>query len=167
MIILIFTLCFLAAFVLTRSYRFLDKYYPTALYVSLVSLLYQLLCRGHLLWHFRNWHLFTDKLSTLIQFAVLFPCSAVLFLRYLPRRKLARTLYFLGFFAVYVVMELCLKLSGEIIYQFGWSLGWSVFIDFCFFAFTWMHARNWKVALPISASIIVFLMAWFRVPLHG
>ncbi|QSO50503.1 hypothetical protein JZ785_16395 [Alicyclobacillus curvatus] len=167
MVIIIFTLCFTAVFFLTRSYRYLDTYYTTVLYVSSVSLLYQLLCRGYLLWHFRNWFFFTDKLSTLIQFAVLFPSTIVLFLRYLPQSNWMRGLYFSGFFGVYGVMEWFLKRSGEIVYQYGWNFWWSVFIDFCLFALTWIHSKSWKTAILVSTCITVFLMVRFSVPLHG
>lgn len=167
MVIIIFTLCFAAVFLLTKSYKFLGKYYSTALYISYISILYQVLCQGHMMWHFRDWLFFTDKLSTLTQFVVLFPCTIVLFMRYLPQRKWTRTLYFLGFVGVYVVMEILLNLRGEIVYQYGWTFWWSVFIDFCIFAIAWIHARSWKTALSISTCIIVSLMVWFRVPLTG
>lgn len=167
MLIIIFSLCFLAVVVLTRTYRFVDRYYPTLLYVSSASLLYQLLCRGHLLWHFRKWFFFTDKLSILTQFVVLLPCTVLLFLRYLPKGRLTKAAYFLGFFVMYVGIELCLKQSGEIVYAYGWTFWWSVFMDFCLFALSWIHSKSWRMALPISAVVVVFLMVWFRIPLNG
>ena len=167
MVILIFTSSFAVAFILTKSYRFLDKYYSTVLYVSCSAALYQAVCRGHLLWLIQDWFFFTSKLSVLTQFAVLFPCTTVLFLRYFPHRKWTRLLYYLGFVGVYILMEWFLSLRNEIAYQYGWTFGWSVFIDFALFAMAWIHSRSWKIALPISACNIAFLMAWFDVPLTG
>lgn len=167
MIILICSLCSVTILFVTGSYRYLDKYYSTALFVSTVSLLYVLLCRGYMLWNFNQWWFMTGKVSALVQFSVLFTSTTVLFLRYLPVNKSAKLLYFLGFYGAYVLMELFLKLRGEIVYQHGWSFEWSVFIDFCLFALAWTHARNWKAAWSVSACIIVFLMVWFRVPLSG
>lgn len=167
MVILIFSLCFVIVLFLTGSHKYFDKYRSTALFVSTISLLYVLLCRNYMLWNFNQWWLMTSKVSALLQFVVLFPSTVVLFLRYLPVNTLPKILYFLGFFGIYVLMEVCLKLRGEIVYQHGWSFGWSVSIDICLIALAWTHARNWKAAWTVSACIIVFLLAWFRVPLTG
>lgn len=167
MVILIFTLLFAAAVFLTRSYRFFDEYYSTALFVSSMSLLFQILCRGHLLWGFRDWGFFTDKLSNLVQFVVLFPATTVLFLSHMPHKKFHAALYYLGFVAVYVVMEAALNLRHEIIYRYNWNFFWSVFIDFVLFAAAWIHSRRWKLTWPLATGVIVFLMIWFRVPLEG
>ncbi|KPV42910.1 hypothetical protein AN477_15295 [Alicyclobacillus ferrooxydans] len=130
-----------------------------------MSVLFQLLCRGHLLWWFQAWGLFTDKLSSLTQFVLMFPFSTVLFLSHIPRKRFHAVLYYLGFVAVYVLMEVFLNLHHEIIYRYNWSFFWSVLIDFCLFAVEWVHAKSWKIAVPISACMIAFLMVWFRVPL--
>lgn len=166
-VILIFSSCFALAFFLTKSYKFLDKYYSTVHFVACTSLLYQVICRGHLLWRFRNCAFLTEKLSYLIQFSVLFPCTTVLFLRYLPRKAWAKVFYILGFVGLYVLMEWLLVVRREIIYQYGWRFGWSVFIDFWLFLMAWIHSRSWKVAVPIAVCIILFLMVWFRIPLSG
>lgn len=166
MVILIFSLCFVIVLFLTGSHKYFDKYRSTALFVSTISLLYVLLCRNYMLWNFNQWWFVTSKVSTLLQFVPLFPSTVVLFLRYLPVNRL-KILYFLGFVGIYVLMEACLKIRGEIVYLHGWTFGWSVFLNFCVFALAWIHARNWKAGWTVSTCITVFLMVWFRVPLHG
>lgn len=167
MVIIIFTLSFLTVIVITKSYKYCNQYYPTIQYVSLVSIIYPLICRGYMVWHFPNSGFFTDKVNLLFQMAILFPSTTVLFLRYLPHKVWTRTLYFLGFFGIYAVMELLMVLRKEIIYQHGWNFGWSMFIDFCLFSLMWIHARSWKTAISISLCILTFLVVLFRVPIYG
>lgn len=166
MVIIIFTLCTVAIFIRTKSYSFFDVYYPTVLYVSSIALLYQLLCRGHFMWHFRGWYDFTSKSSELTQVLILFPATIVLYLRYLPQRNWIKVLYLLGFLISYTVLELSLKMAGEIVYRYGWNFYWSVFLDFCLFSMAWLHTKNRHAAWLLSASVTVFLMIWFHVPLQ-
>lgn len=167
MVIIIFTLSFFTVFLITKSYKNCSDHYPTILFVSLVSVIYPLICRGYMVWHFPNSGFFTDKVNLLFQGAILFPSTTVLFLRYLPHKVWTRTLYFLGFFGIYAIMEWLMVLRKEILYEHGWNFGWSMFIDFCLFTLLWIHSRSWKVAMSISLCILIFLVVWFRVPIGG
>ncbi|MFC0212673.1 CBO0543 family protein [Paenibacillus chartarius] len=167
MVIIIFTLSFLMVFVITKSYKYVDQYYQTVLYVSLVSIIYPLICRGHMVWHFPDIGYFTDKANFLFQAIVLFPSTTVFFLRFLPRKVWSRVVYFLGFVGLYSAMEAFMVMRGEIIYKHGWNFGWSMFVDLCLFGLMWIHARSWRLALFISLCILTFLVLWFRVPMGG
>jgi len=167
MIIIIFTLAIIAAFFLSKSYRSFERYYSTVQYVTLISLVYPLVCRGYMMWRFPNLGIFTDKVNLLFQAALLLPATTVIFLRYLPRAVWSKTLYFLGFVGLYTVMEWLLVARKEIIYAHGWNIGWSIFVDVCMFAVMWIHDRNWKAAVSISGLVLIFLVVWFRVPIEG
>lgn len=167
MVAILFTLCFLVVFLMTKSYQYFSKYYSTILYVSLVALGYPLVCRGYMVWSFNDWGHFTDKANELMQAVILFPSITVLFLRFLPQRIWTRALYFLGFFSIFAVMELYMIARNEIFYQHGWNYGWSLFIDFCLFALLWIHAKSWNTALILSLCILIFLVIVFRVPVTG
>ncbi|WP_276356279.1 CBO0543 family protein [Cohnella caldifontis] len=167
MVILIFSLGALAAFLITKSYKYMDPYYPTVLYVVLVSLLYPVICRGYMVWHYPSWGWFTDKVNGLVQSAVYFPCTTVLFLRYFPRRTGSRIAYLAAFVAAYAIMEGLLLYWKQIIYEHGWNFGWSVFIDVCMFSMIWLHSRSWKAAWAVSLCILILLLALFRVPYYA
>lgn len=167
MVTILFTLCFLLVFLLTKSYKYFSTYYPTVQYVTLVAISYPLICRGYMVWSYADWGLFTEKANELTQAAILFPSITVLFLRFLPKKVWTRTLYFLGYLGIFALMEVFLVLRQEIIYRHGWSFGWSMFIDVCLFSLMWIHEKNWKVALSISFCILLFLVIVFRVPVTG
>lgn len=167
MVISIYSFGFLVAFIITKSYRYFGRYYSSVHYVACLSILYTLVCRGYPLWSFRPWWIVTDKVSQLIQFAILFPCTTVLFLRYIPRHTRHRILHFLGFSGLYVLLEWLLVNRHEIIYSHGWNFSWSVVIDILLFTLTWIHMKSWKIAVLMSVCIVLFLIMWFRVPLSG
>lgn len=167
MVVLIFSFFFLAVILVTQSYKYFSRYYSTIHFVACLSLFYTLICRGHLLWQYSTWWLISPKLCNIIQFAVLFPCTTVVYLRFLPHGRWHKTLYLLGFVGLYAVMEWFMFLRGEITYHYGWNFLWSLFIDSVMFILIPVHERSWKIALVISIFIIVFLIVWFHVPMTG
>lgn len=165
MVIFVFSLFFLAVFLITRSYKSMERFYSTVLYVSLMSILYALICTNYGLWLFPVWWIFSDQASALFQAVVLFPSTTVLFLRYFPKSKWSVIPYFLFFAALYVIMEWFMLMRGEIRYEHGWNLGWSVVIDVLMFFMMWLHQYSKRVTWWLTSLITVFLVIWFRVPL--
>lgn len=165
MVIFIFTMLFLGVFLFTRSYEYLERYYSTVLYVSSMSILYALICTNYGLWLFPIWWIFSDHASALLQTAILFPSTTVLFLRYLPRNKWFKAFYFIFFVVLYVIMEWIMLRHGEIRYEHGWNLGWSTLIDVLMFFMILMHENNKKITWLFTVVIITFFVISFRVPL--
>lgn len=165
MIIIFFTLLSLVFFLFTKSYRYITQYYSTVLYVSFISVLYALICSDYGMWQFANWWIFTDHASALVQAAILFPSTTVIFLRYLPKTKKFFIPYFLLFPALYVGMEWITLGRNGIRYLHGWNFGWSVLIDILMFCMILVHHYHFILAWALSTIIIVFLLSWFHVPL--
>jgi hypothetical protein len=59
--------------VTSGSLKFWEKYYKTALYVSLCNLLYNYLCRDYLIWSFHPDMLLNHKTTDLLNTFVLLP----------------------------------------------------------------------------------------------
>lgn len=165
MTIIFFSLLFFAAFLLTKSYKYLKRYYPTVLYVSFISIAYTLICTNYGMWTFPVWWIFTDDACALFQATILFPSTTVMFLRYLPTRKWLLFLYFCGFAALYIAMEWIMVQCHEIRYSNGWNFGWSAIIDFLMFIMICLHEYRLFVAWVVTIPIMSFFIIWFHVPL--
>lgn len=164
-VIVVYSACFLFAFGVTRAYRQFRKHYASVLFVSGISVLYTLICRGYLLWYFPKWFVFGDKAFNLIHALFLFPATTVLFLHYFRGSKRRRFVCFVIFMAIYTIYEILLMKTGGIVYQHGWSFGWSIFIDFTMFVLIPLNCR-WPLTALISATgVTVLLLLWFRVPI--
>ncbi|QSO50491.1 hypothetical protein JZ785_16330 [Alicyclobacillus curvatus] len=165
MTIILFSLLFLTVFFVTRSHRYLERYYDTVLYISLISVVYGLICIDFAMWHFPVWWIFTDHASLLFQAVVLFPSTTVVFLRYFPRSRGLIAPYFLLFVIAYVVMEWMMLKLGQIRYAHGWSLGWSTLVVVLMFLMMWLHEKSKKLTWVFTFIVITWLVTWFDVPL--
>lgn len=165
MIIVLYSLLFLATFLLTKSYRYFGRYYSTTLYVSFISLVYVTICNTYKMWAFPTWWIFTNEASELLQAVILFPCTTVIFLRYFPRNKWFAALYFLFFVALYVVMEWLMVISGEINYEHRWNLGWSTVVVALMCFMIKLHEHNRILTWLLTVVVMAFFVIWFKVPL--
>ncbi|KPV43811.1 CBO0543 family protein [Alicyclobacillus ferrooxydans] len=167
MIIVLFSLLFLVVLLLTRSYRCVEQYYSTILYISLMSVFYTLICTNYGLWTFRVWWIFTNQAVALLEAVILFPSTTALFLRYLPRHSRFTMLYFILFVALYIVMEYIMIQLGEIRYTQGWNLGWSTVVDVLMFLFMLLHERSKRLTWILTVVVVAFFIRWFDVPLFA
>ncbi|WP_284226747.1 CBO0543 family protein [Alicyclobacillus hesperidum] len=163
-VILSFSAIFLVIVFATKTHPCLTQYCKSVLWVTVIALLYNLVCRGYPLWYHPRWWLMTDKFSQLVQIFVLLPCTTLLFLRNMPRRPMAKIIYGLCFLAVYGIYEALLCATHEIIYCHGWSFGWSLLLDACMFFVMWLHNENWRISVGLSGLIMSLFLAWFHVP---
>ena len=167
MIIVLFSMLFLVVMLLTRSYRFVERYYSTILYISLMSVFYTLICTNYGLWTFLVWWIFTNHAIAILEAVTLFPSTAVLFLRYLPQRLPWIAAYTSFFVVLYVVMEWFMVQLGQIRYSHGWNLGWSAIVDVLMILFVWLHERSKSLTWILTVFIVAFFIRWFDVPLFA
>lgn len=167
MVIVLFSVLFLVVLLLTRSYRYVEQYYSTILYISLTSVFYTLICTNYGLWTFPVWWIFTNQAAALLEAVILFPSTTVLFLRYLPRHSRFVMLYILFFVALYVVMEYLMIQRGQIRYAHGWNLGWSTVVNVLMFLFMLLHERSKRLTWILAVVIVAFFIRWFDVPLFA
>ncbi|WP_304458931.1 CBO0543 family protein [Alicyclobacillus sendaiensis] len=164
MVVVCFSAAFLAVVLVTRTHAYLTQYCRTVLWIAVIALMYNLVCRGYMMWYHPRWWFVTDKLSQLIQIFVLFPCTTLLFLRYMPSSVGRRLLHFALFLAVYTAFEFVLVMSHEIEYYHGWAFGWSILLDACMLFVMWLHEQNWQLSLGFCGLVTSLFLAWFHVP---
>lgn len=149
----------------TKSYRAWKRYYPTVLYFSGFSLLYPLICNGYLMWDYPSRLWLDDKIVHLINASILFPCTALVYLTHMPRKRTQKALYYVGWVLLYSLMEWMWRNNGEIAYGHGWGLTYSILFDVIMFFMFALHDKRPEIALPISYGFLAAFIFWFRVPM--
>jgi hypothetical protein len=138
------------------------KYHTTMMYFALGNLLYNFLTANHFLWRFNSEPLANHSMVEMLYTFIIFPATALLFLAKYPEGKGYKriTLHILVWVAIYGGFEYIYVLTERIEYQYGWTLGWSIFFDFTMFPMLRLFHKH-----PIIAYIISFFMAIFWVHL--
>ncbi|MCP8967344.1 CBO0543 family protein [Ectobacillus ponti] len=142
------------------------QFLPTMQYIAIGNLTYNFLCTRYLLWQLRPDFLTNHSTTELIYTFITFPGTALMFLvRYPFQGSLRRRGLYIGFWiAVYAVIELILVMRGNIIYSYGWNLGWSVAFDAVMFMMLALHHKRPLLAYVLSIPITVGLLWLFDVP---
>ncbi|WP_414813334.1 CBO0543 family protein [Paenibacillus sp. Soil766] len=158
-------LCFLFATFISRAFKEWKKYYQTMLFVSFCNLMYNLLCHDHLTWVYHPDFLLTHITTDLINTFVLLPSSTLMYLYFFPSKKIIQIMYYLGWIALFSVIEGWWHLYGRITYDFGWNFVWSIGFYFVMFYVIRIHHTNLVRALLISLISVVFLIIVFKIPI--
>ncbi|MBB3111913.1 hypothetical protein FHS18_003981 [Paenibacillus phyllosphaerae] len=162
--ILASNLILLIATVWTRSYRSWRQFYATILFVSGVNLLYNFLCLKKLPWAFKPDILLTHRGGDLANTLLLLPCTVLLYLQYYPSGKKNQAIYYLAWIAFFTALETVWYGIGNIQYDHGWNLLWSVTFYFLMFFVIRIHHTHTGKALLFSLATVIALLALFRIP---
>ncbi|MFC5447311.1 CBO0543 family protein [Paenibacillus aestuarii] len=163
--ILTTNLAFLAAQLMSRAMKSWKAYYDTVLFVTCMNLLYNLLCKNYLVWQYHPDLLLNHKTTDLLNSFVLLPAATMLYLHFFPSTKWNKFVYYLGWIALFAVIELIWVTYGRITYQYGWTFVWSIVFYFCMFYVIAIHSAHRIWALLISLLFICLLLIKFKVPL--
>ncbi|WP_350340511.1 CBO0543 family protein [Paenibacillus hexagrammi] len=110
---------FLVISILTGVLKKWRLYYPTVLYLSFCNLLYFFLCDKYPTWSYKATFLHTRKNVELLNTLIMLPCTAVLYLHFIPKET-----------------------KKKITYYFIWVIGFSC-LEFHLVVFSSDNLRSW------------------------
>ncbi|MCL7748981.1 CBO0543 family protein [Halalkalibacter alkaliphilus] len=148
------------------DWRNWKKYHATLLFFALGNLVYNFLTANYFLWRmdadFISNHTLTEMLYTFI----VFPATGLLFLGNYPKGVMKQILHTLQWILIYGIWEYVFTVTGNIKYQYGWTLGWSIFALFLMFPLLRLHYKHPLVAYVVFALVCVGFLWLFDVPVH-
>lgn len=147
-----------------KDYRSWEKYHATMLYMPCMNLLYLFLAREKYLWVVHSAIGFSQATVALIYTFIIFPATVLLFLKNFPSTPFSAVLHICKWVAIYAAIEWAGGLFGQITYQGGWNLGWSILFLFVMFPMLRLHEKRPLLAYGLSILIIIFLLHRFHVP---
>ncbi|EKD94439.1 MAG: hypothetical protein ACD_26C00049G0001 [uncultured bacterium] len=143
------------------DWRNWTKYYPTVLFMIVISLLENVITTNHHLWMMINSPSNTSTLanSLYVTFTT-FPATVLLYLSNYPQKNHHKVCYMLLWVLIYSVLEYGFGLLEFYSYANGWSLGWSIIFNCFMFPILQLHHKNSLLAWLCSGIIILFI--WFH-----
>jgi hypothetical protein len=148
------------------DWRNWEKYHPTLMYFAMGNLLYNFLTANHFLWKLEPDFLPNHSMTEMVYTFITFPATAFLFLSNYPKETHKIFLHYLKWIFIFVAVEWVFSRTGRILYQYGWSLGWSAIFDCTMFPMLWLFYRKPLIAYGISAIMCVFWVWLFDVPVN-
>lgn len=151
-----------------KDYRRWQELLPTMQYIALGNLTYNFLCANHWLWKLGPDFLSNHSLTEMIYTFITFPGTALMFLAHYPEqagweRKVGHILYWI---VLYVGFELILLIRKNILYGYGWNLGWSALFDCLMFPMLRLHQKKPLLTYVLSVPITFFWLWLFDIPVH-
>jgi len=152
---------------LSGDYKKWKFFYPTMQYIALGNLTYNFLCSSHWLWQLSpdiKW--LNHSLLEMSYTFITFPITTLMFLTRYPEGQGVRRIlrHYLFWIVLYAGVEIILLMRGNIIYKYGWGLGWSVLFDCIMFAFLRLHHKKPLLTMIISVPMTIFWILYFEIP---
>lgn len=140
-----------------------DEYYPTLLYFSLMSLLYEFFANDYYrLWTLEPDFFFNSTTVVLVHSFVIYPLTGFIFLSTFPDLRKKQIIHYLKWFFIYIGLEWIGMKLGYITYDNEWAFWWSFFFVIVMFPMIKLHHVRKNVALGISIFWIMFFLVVFR-----
>jgi len=163
--IIIAIICILAAYK-WGDWRNWQKYHTTILFFSLGNLLYVYLTAGCYLWRLTQSILPSPALTEFLYTFIVFPATILLFLGNFPQSKWDRVLHVLKWILIYSAVEYLFTVTGNVEYQNGWSLYWSILFNVVMFPILAIHHKRPLLAYLLSAPVCIFVLWFFDIPIN-
>ena len=143
------------------DWRNWQKYHTTMLYIAMGNLLYNFLYFDHRLWqyepHFLVNHVIADTLTT---FTIL-PLTCLIFLTNYPDTVNGQLFRIIKFITIYFLFEVVFDVYGEIVYNCGWNIWWSLAWLFMMFPMLALHHKRPLIAYGFSTIVLIVMMILF------
>ncbi|MDP4552924.1 CBO0543 family protein [Alkalihalobacillus macyae] len=128
-----------------------ELYYPTMLYVSLSSFVYEFISHSHFhLWELQEDHLFNLMNVHFVHNLIINPLVAFLYLSNYPRSLFKKFYYTVIWIIMFGLIEWLGKWMEVITYHNDWSIGWSLFFLTIMFPMILLHHTHKLVAIILS-----------------
>ena len=167
-----YTPLFITLFILVVTFYFSDwrnwrKYYPTILFIIVVSFTAYVLTYDYPLWLYHESLFIPNRLihEFRLDFLAL-PGIILLYLTLYPYTSgmLRKLTYILIWTVILSIFEGFYVLLKILTYHNGWNIGWSVVTWFIKFSVVIIHHRKPKWAWLICVIIIIFVINYFDIP---
>jgi hypothetical protein len=147
---------------LKGDWRNWEEYYPTMLYISLSTFLYEFISHSH----YHLWELEDDSIFNLMNVhfthnLIINPLIAFIFLSNYPSRIKKQITYTLKWILSFMLVEWLGEWFGILSYHNGWHLGWSFLFVIIMFPMVRLHHVHKLWALILSVFFVVFYLAIF------
>ncbi|UCZ53850.1 hypothetical protein LGQ02_03435 [Bacillus shivajii] len=156
----------LIALIIRGEWRNWKTYHSTLLFVAMGNLLYNFLTANYFLWRLDADFLSNHTLTEMLYTFIVFPATALMFLRDFPKDLQGKILRNLKWIALYAVWELVFVMTGHIEYQYGWSLWWSIAFLFVMFPLFRLHHTHPLLTYVLSGIVAVATLWLFEVPVQ-
>lgn len=163
---------FLIAGIKWGDWRNWTKYHSTILFLWFGDLLYNVLCKNHLMWKYKETIFGQEVLpnhltvSLLIMF-VAYPATVLIFLGNLPKKTRKMVLWILFWVALFSLVEyINMRYFNIISHHNGWTMTWSILFNLIIFSMLALHYKHPIAALILSIPIILFFVLFFQVPIY-
>lgn len=144
------------------DWRNWKNYYPTILFFIVGDLIYNFIAYNHPLWELTSSTLGVT-FSVLLMCVIVWPSSVLLYLTHFPiYGKLKKTLYVLIWVVSFILIELLCTWFGNLKYNNGWNIGWSILFDIIMFPLLKIHHEKpqlaWIISFLIGTTIIYYFI---------
>jgi hypothetical protein len=154
---------YLIAGIVWGDWRNWKKYYPTVLFFIIGDLLYNFLLYDKSMWIFHDVILPNHTMVTLLAMVISYTVTVLLYLGRFPRGWKKRSLWFLLWSGIYLLIEYVNSKLGFITYHNGWNMWWSVLFTGIIFLILPIHHKKPPLAWLLSIVIILSLLSTFGV----
>lgn len=159
----------LAAITILSSWKWGDwrnwkKYHETMMYFALGNVLYNFLCANHFLWKLKPDFFPNHSITEIVYTFITFPATALLFLTNYPTGLKNIIKHYITWILIYVGIEYFFYLTGRIVYQHEWNLGWSALFDMTLFPMLRLFYKRTLLAYGISVLMCIGWVWLFDVP---
>jgi hypothetical protein len=154
---------YLIAGIIWGDWRNWKKYYPTLLFFIIGDLLYNFLLYEKSMWIFHDVILPNHTMVTLLAMVISYTVTVLLYLGRFPRGWKKRSLWFLLWSGIYLLIEYVNSKLGFITYHNGWNMWWSVLFTGIIFLILPIHHKKPLLAWLLSIVIILSLLSTFGV----
>ncbi|WP_377888025.1 CBO0543 family protein [Alkalihalobacillus sp. R86527] len=137
-----------------------ESYYPTMLYISLASFLYEFISHSHFhLWELQEDHLFNLMNVHFVHNLIINPFVAFVYLSNYPSSVKKQVFYTIKWILIFGLIEWIGTQTSIITYHNGWHIGWSVLFVTVMFPMVRLHHIHKLLALLLSCiSTLVYLI---------
>ncbi|WP_426861129.1 CBO0543 family protein [Cytobacillus gottheilii] len=141
------------------------QYYPTILFFIIGDFLYNFLLYEKSMWLFHDIVLPNHTLITIFTMVLSYTATVLIYVGRRPEGRGKRSLWFLLWVGIYLLVEYVNSIFGFITYHNGWNFWWSAMFTLMIFFILPVHHKRPLLAWLISILFIVTLLSIFDVKL--
>jgi hypothetical protein len=154
---------YLIAGLIWGDWRNWKKYYPTILFFIIGDLLYNFLLYNQSTWLFHDLLIPNHTMITILSLVVSYSATVLIYLGRYPKGWRKRSLWFLLWSGIYLIIEYINHKLGFITYHNGWDFWWSALFTCIIFFILPLHYKRPLLAWFISIIVIISLLNIFDV----
>jgi hypothetical protein len=148
--------------IIKGDWRNWETFYPTMLYISLGTSLYEFISHSH----FHLWELQESSLLNLMNVhfvhnLLINPLLGFVYLSNYPSRPKKQTTYTLKWILIFLLLEWVCYRFNLLSYHNGWHLGWSTLFIIIMFPMIRLHHVHKVWALILSIFVVSFYLVIF------